>query len=224
MNIKKNLTLTLVLSLLSINNVYAVCTEESKEEFNKIKNQYKITTTFNSETKTYNMKIEEADTDKYDYVFTIRQQYECKKISNTITECTGLKPGTSFYANVIGKTNQCNDVLKEELIKLKRYNEFYGDPLCEGIEEFVLCQELYDREIDRETFESRINAYKKNKQEKVTDEKIEEKKENKSILRDIISYVQENKIQTLIIIVFIVLVIVSMIIMINSSKKSRRLE
>lgn len=221
---KRYIALTLILSLLCIDKTYAACTEQAKAEFEKIKDQYKITTTYNSENKTYTMRIEEGAPDKYSYVFTIDYQYSCKEISNTVTECTGLKNGTSFYATIIGKTNQCSGFVKEELIELERYNQFYGDPLCEGIEEFVLCQEMYDKEIDRETFESRVEIYKESKEEKVEEEKKQQELEKKDIIGKISSYIKENLIQVIIIVVFIVLIIVSSIVAIKSLRKSRRLE
>ena len=216
----KYLALTLILSLLCMNKTYAVCTEEAREEFEKIENQYKITTTFNSDDKTYNIKIEQADVSKFKYRFAIDYQYHCKKISNTVTECYGLKNGTTFYANIVGNTKICNEILKEEEIRLKKYNDFYGDPLCEGIEEFVLCQEIYDREIDRETFEKRINSYKASK-EKIDKEKHED---NNKKNNEITTYIEENLIQTIIISCFIILIIISAIVGYKMIRKSRRLE
>lgn len=222
MNKKRYLILTLILSLLCMNKVYATCTQTAKEEFKKLEKQYRITTIFNSKDKTYNMKIEEADSNKFDYVFTTDYQYECKKINDNETECYGLKPGTSFYANIVGKTNQCNEVVKEELIKLANYNKFYGDPLCEGIEEFVLCQEIYDRVIDRETFEERIALYKKDKESKPEEE--EPLNQDKSFIDKTISYVKQNLIQVIIVVIFIVLVITSLIVGYKLMRKSRRFE
>ena len=168
MNKKKYIAFPILLSLLCINNVYAACTEELEKEYIKIKNQYKITTTFNSIEKNYTVRIEQPNTNKFRYMTTIIAQHECEKISDTITVCYNLEPGKTFYAYVLGNTKDCDIMLKEEEIYLKKNNKYYGDPLCEGLEEFALCQEIYDRDIDRETFEYRINKYK---------ESIETKKE-----------------------------------------------
>jgi len=221
MNRKKYIALTLMLSLLGINNVYAACSNQGLEEFSKIADKYKITTTFNEKNKTYTMRIEEGEPKKYSYVFTIDYQYDCKEISKTVTECTGLKNGSSFYATIMGNTKECSGFIKEEQIKLTRYNEFYGDPLCSGIEEFVLCQKFYDREIDRETFEKRIALYKKNKQKEETKE--QEKTEN-NLSNKIKNYLKDNLIEVIIVMVFIILVIISSIVGYKFIRKSRRLE
>lgn len=222
---KKHIALILILSLFSvdINNVYADCSKELKKEYSQTRNQYKTTTKFDSNKKTYIAIIENVISDNFSYASAIISKYECKKISDTVTECYGIKPGTTLYANVIGKTNECNGIIRQDTIKLDNLNKYYGDSLCEGIEEFVLCQETYGREIDRETFEYRVNAYKENKQQKIEEEKKKNEEEN-NIINKITTYIKENIIQTIIIVVFVILATISTIIMINTSKKSRRLE
>lgn len=220
---KKYILLTLILSLLSIDNVYAKCTDETKNEYEKIRNQYKTTTTFDSNSKTYTVRMENANTDKFRYSSAITAQYNCKTISDTITECYGLEPGKSFYVYTLSTTKDCDIILKEEEIYLKKLNKYYGDPLCAGIEEFVLCQEIYDRDIDRETFEYRIAKYKESEQAEKDKKDEEQAKENEPINK-ITSYIKNNPIQIIIIAIFTVLLIITIIIEIKSSKKSRRLE
>lgn len=220
MNRKKYIALTLMLSLLGINNVYADCTQQARDEFESIEEQYKITNTFNSDTKKYTIKINRANTNKYVYTTAITAQYKCKNISETETECYDVEPGKTFYAYILGKTKECNIMLREDEIYLKKNNKYYGDPLCTGIEEFVLCQEIYDRDIDRETFEYRINSYKESKhKEEIKKQEEQNKTENK-----ISKYIKENKIQIIIISVFIILLTISIVIGIKSTRKSRRLE
>lgn len=223
MNKKKYIAFPIMLSLLCMNNVYAGCTEEIKNEYQNIKKQYKITTTFDSIDKTYTARIERANTDKFRYTTAIMSQYKCENISDTVTECYGLKPGTSFYAYVLGNTKDCDIMFKEEEIYLDKLNKFYGDPLCSGIEEFVLCQEVYDREITRETFEYRINKYKESKEQKYQEELKKQEEENK-VTNKISTYIKENTTQVIIIIIFIILLITTIIVGYKSMKKSRRLE
>ncbi len=223
MNKKKYIAFPILLSLLCINNVYADCTEEARNEFNSIKNQYKITPIFNSIEKNYTIRIETANTDKFRYVTSLKKTYECKKISETLTECYGYEPGVSFYAYVIPNVNDCHVTLKEEKIYLDKLNKYYGDPLCSGIEEFVLCQEIYDRDIDRETFEYRINKYKESKKQKEQEDLKKIQEENKTT-SNISTYIKENTFQVIIIAVFIALLITTILVSYKSMKKSRRLE
>lgn len=222
MNKKKYIAFPLLLSLLCINTVYADCTQQARDEYNSIKDQYKITNTFNSDSKKYTIRIEKPNNDKFRYTTAITSQYKCEKISDTITECYDLEPGKTFYAYIMGKSNDCNIMLREDEIYLKKNNKYYGDPMCSGIEEFVLCQEIYDRDIDRETFEYRINKYKESKEIKQEEEKKQQDEEK--IDNKISTYIEENKTQQIIIIIFIILLIISIITGIKSEKKSRRLE
>jgi len=224
MNKKKYIAFPILLSLLCINNVYADCTQQARDEFKTIEDQYKITTEYNRETKTYTMRIEEGKPEKFRYVFSMEYDYRnFKKINENVAEITGLKPGMSFDVTIMGQMANCRDSVRVDYVKLKRNNEYYGDPLCKGIEEFALCQEFYEREINRETFEKRIESYKESKIEK---QQIEEQKNSKekNTLKEISTYLKENLIQVIIVVIFIILIIVTIITTIIREKKSRRLE
>ena len=119
---------------------------------------------------------------------------------------------------IFGNTKECDELLKTINLNLAPYNKYSEDSLCEGIEEFVLCQPTYDKEIDRETFESRINTYKrtKNKNQKTPEIKQEE--------NEILVRVKENLVQIIIILIFIILIVITAIVTIKSIRKSRRLE
>lgn len=221
---KKYIALTLMLSLFCITKTHASCTQEEKIEFNKIEDEYKIVQEINKENKTYTLKLIRTNPNMYDYVFYISGELICNDINETTAECYNFTPGT-YRIEIKGQTNTCNDVLKEISLKLPKYNEYSENPLCEGIEEFVLCQPTYEKEIDYETFVSRVNTYKKTKQEKIENEIKQQSPQNDNkIINNIISYVKENLIQIIIITIFIVLLIISIVVTINQAKKSRRLE
>ena len=214
---------TLVLSLLCMNKTYAVCTEQAREEFEKIEDQYKIIPEFNKQKKTYKLTIERAQPHNYDYNFYIDYTYMCHDISETIMECYGIKPG-EYEVNIVGQTNKCNEIIKKQTLELLRYNEFFDDPLCEGIEEFVLCQEMYNKELDYETFVSRVNSYKKKKQEKNNTENELNKTPKPTAIQKIKKNIEENLIQIIIIMVFVILLTSSILVAIKFIKQRRRLE
>ena len=153
--------------------------------------------------------------------FYVIGQLQCTEIDKNNTKCYYFEPGT-YRIDIVGKKQACDDILKTINLKLIKYNPYSEDPLCKGIEEFVLCQPTYEKELDYDTFVSRVNTYKKTKQNKI-DKEQNNQKENTN-LDKIKSYIKENLVQIIIIIIFIILVIISTIIWINSIKKSRRLE
>ena len=223
MNKKKYIAFSMMLSLLCMNNVYADCTQETINEFKKIKDEYKVTYKFNKDSKDYTLLFDNPSPDLFDYVIYIPGKIKCEDTNTTRTEsaCYNI-PIDEYKIEVVGITETCKDVFKTITLKLPKYNNYSEDPLCEGIEEFVLCQPTYDKEIDYDTFVSRVNTYKTTKNK----EKVDESKNEKEIstIGKIIEYIQENIVNAIIITIFIVLLIISVIVLYDSSKKSRRLE
>ena len=157
---KKYIIATFMLSLFSINKVSAYCTQEEKDGFKKVEEDYKVTYEFNKESKDYTIYFTSTEPEKYYYQIYTDDELKCNTIDEETVKCIHFKP--DYYSiDIVGVTSTCNDVLKEFTIKLS-YNKYWEDSLCEGIEEFYLCNPSYDKEVDRETFESRVNTYKKN--------------------------------------------------------------
>ena len=158
---KKHIALFLILSLFSIDNVYAdgACNNDDKKEFREYSKDFKVTYEFNLETKDYTVTTYNPKPDKYRYIisdvpFIIAKNeiIENKTIYSNI-------PAGKYLIKVFENEGGCLSILKEIEIDMPQYNIYYQDPLCEGIEEFVLCQPTYKREIDRETFEYRKNVH-----------------------------------------------------------------
>jgi len=224
---KKYIILTLIFSFLCIDKIYADCSQQMQNEYEKIKDQYKVTATYDSVTKTYTIRVKTADNDNFGYGLGFEYDpAKCTELSKTEFECKGMEPGTSISGYVVGNTNECRDIFREDVIELEKNNQFYGDPLCEGIEEFVLCQEMYDKEIDRETFESRIETYKESKKEEKNDNKeeqpLEQKENNKPNLHS--NYLKDNLKQIIIITIFVILIIITIIITTIRTRRRDRLE
>lgn len=219
---KKHIALILILSLFSVENVYAEgeCTYENKKEFREYSKDFKVTYEFNLETKDYTVTTYNPKPDKYRYIisevpFIIakNETIENKTLYSNI-------PAGKYLIKVFENEGGCLSILKKIEIDMPQYNPYYQDPLCEGVEEFVLCQPTYKREINRETFEYRINDYKQKKEEKI---EIQMQKE-KITKEKIFNYINDNIIQIIVIVIFIILVIITSIITIKMTRKSRRLE
>ena len=217
---KRYLTLALVLSLIGINESYAACEQEEINEFKKVEKEYKVTYELNYSTKLYNVIFHRDINKKYTYA--IDNNINSNNIMSTDTSIIfDSIPSGEYTIGIINYNSQCQEQLKTFTIKVPRYNYYSEDPLCEGIEEFYLCQESYEKEIDRETFESRVNTYIKKKTQKEQDQLSKEPQEEKN---DILIYIKENITQIIIVAVFILLLLITTIVMIKQSRKSRRLE
>jgi len=198
---------------------YADCTTEEINHFREIESEYRIESTLDKETGYYTLTLYNPEPDAYTYeIKTINTWISCEISKDSDTKCDYVPP-SSYSINVIGNTETCDNTLKRTFLKLKPYNKYSEDPLCKGIEEFVLCQETYEKEIDYETFASRVNIYKEQQEE-----------ENKNTKNEFINigkikeYVEDNLFQVIVITIFIILLIITTILTIKSIKKSRRLE
>lgn len=213
--------LFLTLSLLPIHNVYATCSEEEIKDFQKVQDEYKATYKYNKETKDYTLTIRDLYPDKYtfellgDNIENIDVDY----LEESNEYIFNKVPSGIYEINYWGITDTCFEVLKKETLKLSKYNNYSEDPLCEGIEDFVLCQPTYDKEIDYDTFVSRVNTYKKNLPKK-EDSKDDNTKEDNQIIK----YIKSHLLPIIAISIFIIVLIPSIILIAKSLKKRRRLE
>lgn len=218
---QKYLLLLISLSLFIPTTTYADCTKEEINNFKKIEDEYKVTYEFDIDTKLYTLTFYSPQPDLYDFVGEDETVFSnCEILDNNTAKCSNIKPNT-YNFEIVGVSTTCNGTFKKIKTSLPKYNTYSEDPLCEGIEEFVLCQPTYDKDIDYDTFVSRVNSYKKNHQSKINDNEIKEEVKEQNI---IIKYIKDNLFQIVIIIIFVVLVIATIILTAKSIKKSRRLE
>lgn len=218
---KKVITIILVSLIINTNIIYAECTTEEQEYYKSIEDKYQTTYVFDKESRTYTMTLTYGDISTFTYTIDNDAiEYANTEVLADRIVISNLIPG-KYGISVVGVTNSCNDVFKTEEITLPEYNQFAYDPICEGIEEFVLCSPTYDKELDYDTFISRVNSYKKNKasQDK-TDNNTEEKPTVKEWFKDNYMYFIYA------IIGIVVLLIIALIIKViyNHERKRRRLE
>lgn len=225
---KKNkyILLTTMLFLFNIQPTFATCTQEEINNFKKIEDEYTVKYEIDKSTQKYNLYFTATMPQQYYYKIYTDEALNCDAQSDTTIKCADFVSG-KYEVQIIGVTKSCNDALKNIIINLPKYNKYSESELCKGIEEFVLCNAAYEKEIDYETFVSRVETYKKTLTKKEEQNKpIEEEKDEQKneLLNNIINYIKNYWLECLIVMVFIVLVIITIIITAKSIRKSRRLE
>ncbi len=199
--------------------VNAECTSEELRHFQEIESEYRLEYEIDKGTGLYKLIMYNPDPGSYTYNVTGTDYYFlCEINSESDTICNNVLPG-GYRINIVGNTKTCDDILKRNYLSLKPYNRYSEDPLCEDIKEFSLCQETYDKEIDYETFVSRVQAYKENKNQ---EQKNNSKK--KIDISKIQEYLENNLFQVIVVTVFVILVIITIVVTLTTAKKSRRLE
>ena len=217
----KYLLLSLLISLLIPSTIYAECTEEDLQDFKEIEEEYTVKYEFNKETKLYTVTLNNPEPSRYDYSLENTEMFKnCSITNGTEAICNNIAPG-EYAIEIISVENNCPQALKIFTLRLETYNNYSEDPLCNGLEEFYLCQPTYDKNIDYDTFVARVKLYKEKQEEKKQNEqqKEETRKENK-----ILKYIKDNLIQIIVITVFVIMIVITIILTIKSAKQSRRLE
>lgn len=218
---KKLLIFTLVSLIVNTNIIYAECTTKDTEYFKSIEDKYQITYDFDKETKTYILNLEHGDISSFSYVILGDgiENISANIVDNKII-INNIVPG-QYTFHIVGVTDSCSDIFKTEEITIPKYNEYAFDQACEGIEEFVLCSPTYDKELDYNTFISRVNSYKKSKANN------DNKKDNTEEKPTITEWLKNNSqyiIYGVIGIIGLIIIIIIVKVIYNRERKRRRLE
>ena len=218
---KKIIMITLVSLIVNTNIIYAECTSKDTDYFKSIEDKYQTTYEFNKDTKTYTISLTYEDTSSFTYrIDGSGIDDKNIKFSDNKLLIDNLNSG-QYTIYVIGASDSCNDVFKKETITLPQYNQYAYDPACEGIEEFALCSPTYDKELDYNTFISRVNSYKKSKTNNdKPDNNVEEKNTILEWLKNNYFYI----IYAVIGIVVLLIIILTIKAIYNNERKRRRLE
>ena len=211
-----------------------VACADCQSDFDAIKGEFKISYNYNTDTDDFTVVTTIPNNERYEIVWSsqdsvINAEMQTDGIKTTIT-IPDFKD-TTYYFATSATYNECyGTTFLIEAIELKKYNPYADSPKCEGNENFVLCQKEYDKIIDEETFESRLETYEKTEvkseeQKKSSAEKKENKSSNKkTTMNTIAEYVKDNIIIISIGTLFTIFLIIAAIIIIKKIKKSRRLE
>ena len=121
-----------------------------------------------------NVYFRDSNTNKY-YYYSNTNNGEI-----TINGYNGQPGSYKFYSSL----ENCSDILLgTKYYNFPSYNRYYNNYLCEGLDDFSLCQKWADVKYDSEQFQKMVNEYKNNK----TDEEeiiIEYKPSLLSIISD----------------------------------------
>lgn len=127
---------------------------------------------------TFNITL--ANLSKKIYVVEDKTRYDY--VDNEIV-ITGYESGkkVKYYVYSV----DCDKVLLNTIIiNLPYYNEYYQDSLCNGIENYQLCQKWANVEMDYATFVNKVTKYKESL--KRNDDNISDDINEKSILLELL--------------------------------------
>lgn len=225
------LLLTLFIATIPF-HVYADC-ESDRAEYERIKDQFKITYKYNKDTDDFTVTEIIPQFEKFpgNWIQRMNEIKNSAYADDTTMYITykNYKDNT-FYRKIY--INRCpgDNVVLDETINFVKYNRYYDDPRCEGNEDFVLCQKDYEKNIDEKTFESRLETYIAGKENKQNYNEQPNNSNDSNDIKDantwenIKEYVEDNLIMIIVIAIFLLIIAITVILMVKSYIKSRRLE
>ena len=224
MNKRKSLLFILMLTIFSTNIVKAECTTEEenniKKEIDKIEIVYKHLGEVTKEdgSKVYNEFLVTAKNIPENVYVHLSPMTEENFDETTEDLKIKLTTGTWYYNMYSSK---CETVVDTITVKLPTFNIYSLDPLCEGIdgEDFKYCGKYYEYQIDRETFERKVKAYRI--EHKIGQEDTTKVEKENNFFQKILDILKDNYLYILS--VLGVLLIITIIIVIISKKKKRKI-
>lgn len=159
--------ITLILPI----KVLGACTVNDKLRYSTLATN--ITTSYDyvesNDTVTFTITIHNVHKDLVIKDNTNNKTYSSndKSLNNFIL--TNLKDGTNYSFSVYAKSGDCSYRLFNTIyVNLPKYNKYYKDSLCEGLDNFGLCQRWGENgNITYDTFKTKVEEYQK--QEVITD-------------------------------------------------------
>lgn len=203
---------------------YAICNDETKSLYDKYKDEFRITSRYDRNTNLYEVTFYNPLPDSFRFEYDPNfNTNDCKNGDENTLICNYISLNEYLFY-IYGITSSCSDIVGYNLLNVS-YNVFATDSLCEGIEEFVLCDPTYDKEIDYDTFYSRVNTYKKSKAEEKAKEEIEPKVNKFSVFwEDTKEFLLDNLFIIITCIVGVIILIILIISIVKSYKRRWRLE
>jgi len=212
---------TVIFLFLNIFYVQASCTNEEllalKEEADKIKITYKHMGVVEREEYTdynsFEVTVKNAS-DKF-YI-TYLSGSERVNLNNEEVKIT-LRNGT-WYFKVF--SSECDCEVSEIKVFLPRFNMYYLDPLCKGIDgdDFALCGKYYEYDVDYDNFVARVNHYRATY--KIKDSEITDEENNfEVILNNLLDFVIKYKLYVIVTLIVILFVIVTILIVRKRKKR-----
>lgn len=164
-------TLILILPL----KVFGACTVDDKIRYLSLASN--ITTSYDyieaNDRVTFSITIHNVHKDLVVKDTVNNKSYSSNRNDLNNYTISNLKDGNNYSFSIYAKRGDCSyKLLNTVYVNLPRYNKYYKDPICNGLENYNLCQRWGEiGNINYETFKEKVEEYKK---ETVIEEEIKD--------------------------------------------------
>ncbi len=164
-------TLILILPL----KVFGACTVDDKIRYLSLASN--ITTSYDyieaNDRVTFSITIHNVHKDLVVKDTVNNKSYSSNRNDLNNYTISNLKDGNNYSFSIYAKRGDCSyKLLNTVYVNLPRYNKYYKDPICNGLDNYNLCQRWGEiGNINYETFKEKVEEYKK---ETVVEEEIKD--------------------------------------------------
>lgn len=96
----------------------------------------------------------------------------------------------SYVIKIYGNDICYNKLFRSFTITTPKYNQYYNNFLCEGIEDYALCQQFYDYDVKYDDFVDRVTSYKANLKK---DNNKDKNEDDPTFMDGIVDFLDNNK-------------------------------
>lgn len=157
---KKFLWILVLSFVFFLPNVNAACNYQEDARLKGLASNVFTSYDYHADSNTFSIVITNLHPDIYIYD-TVKKQFYYYNGSSTIVTY-GYAPGQTVKFNIQSNYSNCRGTLQTvHYVNLPFYNQFYQDPICEGLDEYSLCQKWTTHGINKyEDFIKEVSAYK----------------------------------------------------------------
>ncbi len=154
-----------IISIIMPIRILGACTTDDKIRYSTLSSN--ITTSYdyieNNDSVSFSITIHNVHKDLLIKDNTNNKTYSSNQNDLNNYKITNLKDGTNYSFSVYAKSGDCSYRLFNTLyVNLPKYNKYYKDSLCEGLNDFSLCQRWGENgNITYDNFKIKIEEYKK---------------------------------------------------------------
>lgn len=144
--------------------VKAECSNEEKIELSRIVSNVKITPVFNEEREKFSIIISNITPSIYFRDMNAKVDYINKGSEVVLYD---VSPNQSYRIKFFSAKPACyGEALTSSYVSLPGYNKYYKDPLCEGLEDYKICQKWVNYNYSRSKWEEEVKKIEKPEEKK----------------------------------------------------------
>lgn len=159
--------LLLMPKMVYADGLYGICDYKDLSDYRALANNVNITYSYDMVKGEPIFSITLTNLSEYMYVTDVyrnKTYYNSNFTKENELTLTGYTNNQKVKLQIYTRDGGCSDqLLTTKYITIPAYNKFYSDEVCDGVEEYSLCQRWAAVSIDYDEFVAKVTEYKEKK-------------------------------------------------------------